>query len=61
MAENGNQRMSFVHTAKEGSVMMCKERYRCSATCAGTGAVKNVQGQTRTNSYVITTCRTNRM
>jgi len=55
------QRISFVHTAKEGSVMMCKERYRCNETCARTGALKNVQGQTRTNSYAITARRTNRL
>jgi len=55
------QEMSYVHTAKEGSLIMCKERYGYAALCAGTGAMKNVQGQTGTNSYAITACRTNRL
>ena len=55
------QEMSYVRTAKEGSLIMYKERYGCTALCVGTGAMKNVQGQTRTNLYVITACRTNRL
>jgi hypothetical protein len=55
------QRMSFVHTAKESSLMMCKERYGCNPSYAKTGAMKNVQGRTRTNICVITACRTNRV
>jgi hypothetical protein len=55
------QRISFVHTAKESSLMMCKERCGSNVWCARTGAMKNVQGRTRTNSYAITACRTNRI
>jgi hypothetical protein len=55
------QKLSFVHAAKEGSLIMWKERYGCTASCAGTGAMKKVHGQTKTNSYAITACRTNRI
>jgi hypothetical protein len=54
-------RMSFVHTAKESFLMTYKERYGYNASCARTGAMKNMQGHTRTNSYAITAFGTNRI
>ena len=50
--------MSFVYTAKVGSLIMGKERDGGTASCAGTCAMQIVQGQTRTYSYAITACRT---
>jgi dihydropteroate synthase len=38
------QMMSFVHTAKESSLMMCKEKYGCNASRARTDVMKNVRG-----------------
>jgi hypothetical protein len=41
--------MSFVHTAKKSTLMMCKDRYGCNAPCAMAGVGKNVRGHTGTN------------
>jgi len=63
IGENGNQTEVVICTYCKGrfSDDVRGERDGCNVTCGRTGALNNVQGQTRTNSYAITAHSTNRM